>query len=110
MLTQLDVLTKHVTEENQKIVNRIAAAIDVVQDIVPYEEGYNEVVHYMSNKQMGCGAAFPRPLENKRQNNIAIWVDRAWPKQPQGEGWRYHDGPRYRYLPPHNRVKDAGLV
>lgn len=44
ILTQLNILTKHVMGE--KNVNAIAAVGDVVYDNIQYEEGYSKKVHY----------------------------------------------------------------
>lgn len=49
MLTQLDLLTKHVFCSNRKNMNAIGAAREVTYDSVPYDGGYSEEVHYIGN-------------------------------------------------------------
>lgn len=53
ILTQLDLLTKHVMGENQKNINAIGTSGDSIYDNVPYEGVYSEEVHYMGNPIMG---------------------------------------------------------
>lgn len=73
MLTQLDRLTKHVVGENQKSVNVIVAAGDVVYDNLPYDGGYNKEVHYMGNQMMG--SHFSRGTRESRLEQW-YWMER----------------------------------
>lgn len=69
MLTQLDLLTKHIMGGNQKSVNAIGVSVDVVCDNVPYEGGQNEEVHYMGNHVFGSQLTFPKPPKKQPQKN-----------------------------------------
>lgn len=65
MLTQLDLLTKHIIGGKPEECYDVAAAGDVVYDKVLYERGYSEEIHYMGNQVMGSQPAFPSPPENQ---------------------------------------------
>lgn len=49
MMTQLDILAKHVMGGGQKTTSVVGSANDMPLDGVPYDGGYSEKVHYVGN-------------------------------------------------------------
>lgn len=53
IMTQLDLLMKHMMGCGQKSVNVVGSASDMTFNGVDFDVGYNEGVYYMGNQMMG---------------------------------------------------------
>lgn len=107
MLTQLDLLTKHVME-SQKSMNAIGANGNLTWDDAPFDAAYNEEVQFLKNQVGGFCLEYQRPGENQGWNQD--W-DRDW--RDRGSNSRERDFDRdhlpppqgYYYVPPHDHQK-----
>ncbi|WMV29446.1 hypothetical protein MTR67_022831 [Solanum verrucosum] len=78
MMTQIDLLTKHVMGSGSKVVNAVGVS-GVNLDEAHFEAMYNEKVHFLANQAGGSRPNYPRPGRNQGWN-----MDRD-------DGWRYRD-------------------
>ncbi|WMV50528.1 hypothetical protein MTR67_043913 [Solanum verrucosum] len=82
IMTQMDLLTKHVMGSGYKSVNAVGASSGVCPDDAQFEAMYNEEVRFLSNQAGGSRPSYKRLGKNQDK-----------------------DGDKVHYVPPHERPK-----
>ncbi|WMV33193.1 hypothetical protein MTR67_026578 [Solanum verrucosum] len=106
MMTQMDLLTKHVMGSGSKAVNAVRFS-GVNSDETHFEAMYKEEVHFLANQVGGFRLNYPRSGGNQGWNRECDdgWRDRDRKCCSRGMNWREWDSEKERYVPPHERQK-----
>ncbi|WMV58909.1 hypothetical protein MTR67_052294 [Solanum verrucosum] len=104
MMTQIDLLTRHVMGSGSKVVNVVGVS-GVNPDEPLFEVMYNKEVHFLANQIGGFSPNYPMPDGSRgwnmdRDDGLRDW-DREW--SDSGTDFIEWDSDKERYIPPHER-------
>ncbi|WMV45848.1 hypothetical protein MTR67_039233 [Solanum verrucosum] len=93
MMTEMNLLMKHVMGSGSKAVNMVEVR-GVNLDEAHFEAMYNEELHFLENHKGGFRLSYPRPDGNQswKNNRDEGWRDlhREW--RDRATNWRERDG------------------
>ncbi|WMV09579.1 hypothetical protein MTR67_002964 [Solanum verrucosum] len=106
MITQMDLLSKHVMGSGSKVVNDIGVS-GVNPDDAHFEALFNEDLSFLPNQRGGFRQNYPRPGGNKGWNRERDegWKDRDKEWCDRGTNLREKDCDKEIYVPPHECIK-----
>ncbi|WMV33379.1 hypothetical protein MTR67_026764 [Solanum verrucosum] len=100
MITQLDLISKHVMGGGFNMVNAIGTSSEQCSEDAKFEALYNEKVNYMGNQLGGSYPNYPRSGANQGWNKDMDNGWRYW--RDRGGNWRDREPEKDRYIPPHD--------
>ncbi|WMV58852.1 hypothetical protein MTR67_052237 [Solanum verrucosum] len=105
IMTQIDLLTKHVMQSGYKIVNVVGSSSRVSRDDAKFEALYNKEIQFLSSQVWGEGGSrlsYPRSRVNQDWNRDRDYGkrdrDRNW--HDRCTNWRDRGDNKEGYVPP----------
>ncbi|WMV29901.1 hypothetical protein MTR67_023286 [Solanum verrucosum] len=74
MMTQMDLLTKHVMSGGYKVVNAVGANSGMSSNDAQFLAMYNKKVQFLTNQARGSRPRYPRPSGNQGWTEIVMMV------------------------------------